>query len=128
MARNVGVQVMFAVRKALSELPFLAQTVASLIDDGLVNAADIDDPDHPLGFLVHEAGAVSVPDAAYRFCRHEPGTHVVLSGTGEPEHLRQNLASFGRGPLPAADVERIRHIFRRVDTITGQGEWSGDRR
>ncbi|MBK35375.1 MAG: aldo/keto reductase [Gemmatimonadetes bacterium] len=123
---DVGIQVMFAVRKALSDMEFLAETVAALIDEGHVDAADIDDPEHPLGFLVHDDGAVSLPDAAYRFCNYEPGTHVILSGTGNPDHLKQNIASLGRGPLPDADVERLKKIFRKVDSITGQGEWGGD--
>jgi hypothetical protein len=117
---------MFAVRKALSDMEFLAETVAALIDEGHIDAADIDDPEHPLGFLVHDDGAVSIPDAAYRFCNYEPGTHVILSGTGNPDHLKQNIASLGRGPLPDADVERLKKIFRKVDSITGQGEWGGD--
>ena len=70
--------------------------------------------------LVHERGALSVPDAAYRFCGYEPGTHVILSGTGNPDHLQENIASFGRPELPAADVARLKHVFRNVDSTTGQ--------
>ena len=125
---DVGIQVMFAVRKAMSDPEFLVETVASLIEAGQVDASDIDDLNDPLGFALHENGAVNTPDAAYRFCNHEPGTHVILSGTGNPDHLSQNVASLERGPLPEGDVERLKHIFRRVDSITGQGEWGGDRR
>ena len=63
--------------------------------------------------------ATSIPDAAYRFCRDEPGTHVILSGTGNPAHLRANLASFERPPLPEADRRRLEQIFRRVDSVAG---------
>jgi L-galactose dehydrogenase len=61
-----------------------------------------------------------LPDAAYRFCRDEPGVHVVLSGTGNPEHLAANIASFNRPPLPEAAVQRLKHIFRNVVSTTGQ--------
>lgn len=118
--QNVGIQVMFAVRKALSNPDYLVETVASLIEVGQVGADDIGDLDDPLGFLVHENGAVSIPDAAYRFCNHEPGTHVILSGTGNPDHLKENIASLERGPLPEEDVEKLKHMFRNVDSITGQ--------
>lgn len=118
--QNVGIQVMFAVRKALSNPDYLVETVASLIEAGQVDADDIDNLNDPLGFLVHENGAVSIPDAAYRFCNHEPGTHVILSGTGNPDHLKENIASLERGPLLEADVERLKHMFRNVDSITGQ--------
>jgi aryl-alcohol dehydrogenase-like predicted oxidoreductase len=116
--RKIGVLVMFAVRRALSRPERLQEVLAELIERGEVDAGEINLED-PLRFLVHEGGAVSVPDAAYRFCRDEPGTHVVLSGTGNPAHLRANLASFERPPLPAADRQRLEQIFRRVDSVAG---------
>ena len=117
---NIGVQVMFAVRKAMSNPGYLLETLRSLIEAGQIDMDDLDGPDHPLDFLMHDKGAVGVPDAAYRFCRHEPGTHVILSGTGNPDHLRQNVESLERPALPASDLNRIRHIFRNVDSTTGQ--------
>jgi L-galactose dehydrogenase len=116
--KGIGVLVMFAVRRALSDPQKLAQTIQALIANGQLDPADLD-PADPLGFLVHEGGAVSIPDAAYRFCRDEPGTHVILSGTGNPRHLQANLASFERPPLPEADRRRLEHIFRRVDSVSG---------
>ena len=65
----------------------------------------------PLGFLIHEGGAESVIDAAYRFARHEPGVDVVLFGTGDPEHLRTNIASLLAPPLPEADRDRLASLF-----------------
>ena len=55
--------------------------------------------------------APSLPDAAYRFCRDEPGVHVVLSGTGNAGHLDANLASFARPPLTQETRDRLIHIF-----------------
>ena len=60
------------------------------------------------------------PDAAYRFCRDEPGVNVVLSGTGNLDHLAANLESFARPPLPKEAVVKLRRIFRNVDSTTGQ--------
>ena len=119
MEENIGILIMFAVRLALSRPDRLIAVVQELVKQGQVDAEDVSEQD-PLGFLIREGGAVSVPDAAYRFCRDEPGTHVVLSGTGNPDHLRANLASFARPPLPPEEVQRLRHIFRRVDSISGQ--------
>ena len=118
--QNVGIQVMFAVRKAMSNPDYLVETVKALIQEGKIDPTDIDHLDHPLDFLLSEQGAISIPDAAYRFARFEPGTHVILSGTGNPDHLQENIASFERGPLPTADVDRLKQIFRNVDSITGQ--------
>jgi L-galactose dehydrogenase len=116
--QDIGVLVMFAVRRALSQPERLQANLKELIERGQLDPADLD-LDDPLGFLIHEGGAVSLPDAAYRFCRHEPGTHVILSGTGNPAHLEANLASFERPPLPEADRRRLMHIFRRVDSVAG---------
>ncbi len=116
--KNVGILVMFAVRRALSRPEILHETIQGLIKNGQLDPDDID-RDDPLGFLIHEGGAVSVADAAYRFCRHEPGTHVILSGTGNSEHLRANIASFARPPLPEADLARLKNIFRSVDSVSG---------
>jgi len=116
--KEIGVLIMFAVRRALSRPERLREVLDELIARGEVDPGEID-PRDPLGFLVHEGGATSVPDAAYRFCRDEPGTHVVLSGTGNPAHLQANLASFERPPLPEADRRRLEQIFRHVDSVAG---------
>ena len=116
--KNIGILVMFAVRLALSRPPRLQELLQELLESGQLEASDID-LDDPLGFVVYEAGAVSVVDAAYRFSRDEPGTHVILSGTGSLDHLEANISSFARPPLPAHDVERLKRIFRRVDSVSG---------
>lgn len=116
--QDVGVLIMFAVRRALSHPEVLREVVDQLIAEGLVDAEEVDRED-PLGFLIHPEGAVSVADAAYRFCRYEPGVHVVLSGTGNIEHLRENAASLMRPPLPEEDRRRLVKIFERVDCVSG---------
>jgi aryl-alcohol dehydrogenase-like predicted oxidoreductase len=108
---------MFALRKALSHPNHLKDFVAHLIQKGELDPADID-LQNPFGFL--DASTVSLADAAYRFCRDEPGVHVVLSGTGNPEHLAAHVASFNRPPLPEADGQHLKHIFRNVVSTTGQ--------
>ena len=62
---------------------------------------------------------MSAVDAAYRFCRDEPGIDVVLTGTGNVEHLKENIASLERPPLPVADANRLREVFARVDSVSG---------
>ena len=119
MEKNIGILVMFAVRLALSRPERLAEVIEELVEKKQVDPANIHQ-DGPLGFLVHEGGAVSLMDAAYRFCRYEPGTHVILSGTGNPGHLSANIESFSRPPLPQRDMVRLMHIFGQVDSVTGQ--------
>lgn len=116
--RDVAVQVMYAVRRALSQPKRLIEAMQTLVDAGELNSADIDLA-NPLGFVLEESDASNVVDAAYRFCRYEPGVHVVLSGTGNPEHLQSNIDSLNRDPLSDALVEKLRHVFRHATVITG---------
>jgi len=115
--RGIGVLCMFALRDALSRPDKLRETIAELLRQGLIDR-DAVDADDPLGF-VREAAA-SLPDAAYRFCRAEPGIQVVLSGTGSIEHLEANVASILRPPLPDDVRARLVELFARVDTVSGQ--------
>lgn len=117
--QDVGVLCMFAVRDALSRPNKLRETVRNLVEQGVVPADEVD-LDDPLGFVTREGVAESLPEAAYRFCRAEPGIHVVLSGTGNPRHLEENVASILKPPLPPEVSERLRTLFARVDTVSGQ--------
>ena len=111
---RVGTLMMFAVRNIFSREGRLAATLRELAADGEVPQSLADSPD-PLGFLVHpgghDNGASSVIDAAYRFVRHEPGVDVVLFGTGDQAHLRSNIASILKPPLPASDRARLAELF-----------------
>ena len=115
MAKNVGIQIMFAVRKALSHPDHLRTFIGALVKKGQIESTEISDFPN---FLLKETA--SLPDAAYRFCRDEPGVHIVLSGTGNLEHLDANLASFERSPLSQKMRDRLVHLFRNVDSTTGQ--------
>ena len=116
--KDIGVLVMFAVRKALSRPERLQAVWAKLARKRLVDRRACN-PRDPLDFLVQEGKASSIVDAAYRYCRHEPGVHVVLSGTGSADHLKANIESMTKPPLPPAVIARLGKIFAGVDCITG---------
>jgi aryl-alcohol dehydrogenase-like predicted oxidoreductase len=115
--KGVGTLCMFAVRNIFSKPEVLRNTCLALAAEGKV-PTELGAADNPLSFLVHPAGAESVVDAAYRFARHQSGIDVVLFGTGNVAHLRSNIASILRPPLPAADVQKIHHLF---DSLVGVG-------
>ncbi|HSQ13649.1 MAG TPA: hypothetical protein VLM90_11535, partial [Candidatus Deferrimicrobium sp.] len=73
----------------------------------------------PLDFVTHDCAAVSIQDAAYRFCRYEPGVDVVLTGTGNPQHLKANIESLARPPLPAPVQQRLKELFENIAGLTG---------
>lgn len=116
---DIGVLCMFAVRDALSRPEKLKQTVMELVRQGLIER-DAVDLEEPLGFLTREGIADSLPEAAYRFCRAEPGVHVVLSGTGNVRHLEENVAAVLKPPLLPDTRRQLIDLFERVDTVSGQ--------
>jgi aryl-alcohol dehydrogenase-like predicted oxidoreductase len=110
MRNRIGTLMMFAVRSIFARPAQLAETFRELAAKGLVPAA-LAASDEPLGFLIHPGGASSLTDAAYRFVRHEPGVDVVLFGTGSPDHLRSNVESILKPPLPEADRASLASLF-----------------
>ena len=115
-AKGVGTLLMFVVRSIFSIPGRLQSTLKTLAEEGKVPdyLAKTDDP---LGFLVHEAGASSVIDAAYRFARHEPGADVILFGTGDQAHLQSNIDSILKPPLPRTDVEKLYALFGELEGV-----------
>lgn len=111
--RGVGTLLMFVVRNIFSRPAALKHAMTDLAAAGEVPAA-FAQSDEPLSFLIHDGGASSLTDAAYRFARHEPGVDVVLFGTGRQEHLRANIDSILRPPLPEADMQKLRDLFGRL--------------
>ncbi len=112
-AKGIGTLDMFAVRHALSNPEALRALIGKLVDDGTLDGESLDFDD-PLGFV-----GGNLQDAAYRFCLHEPGIDVVLSGTGSAAHLRENVRSLSGPPLPENVRNRLRNLFGRVDSVTG---------
>jgi aryl-alcohol dehydrogenase-like predicted oxidoreductase len=118
LKNNIGTLVMFAVRRALSQPQRLQELWKELAKKGLVDGTACK-PEEPLDFLIGDGKATSVVDAAYRFCRYEAGAHVVLTGTGSSDHLKENIESLTKPPLPEAVTARLKDIFAKVDSITG---------
>jgi aryl-alcohol dehydrogenase-like predicted oxidoreductase len=122
IAKDIGVLDMFAVRRALTTLPAVHELMAQLSAKNELPpaAAEALASGSPLGFLFDGPDAAqNIADAAYRFCRDEPGIHVVLSGTGSIAHLEDNAVSLMRSPLPPAHTERLYQLFEGVDSVSG---------
>lgn len=67
--------------------------------------------DPELADLIDEAGARTLSEVAYRYVRHRTGVHVVLTGTGDVAHLRENVVAVSASPLPANVVARLERRF-----------------
>lgn len=118
LRHDVGTQVMHAVRRALSRPEVLVQNIERLISSGEIEAWTVDKND-PLKFLTCHPEVHSVVEAAYRYCRHEPGVSLVLTGTGSVEHLTNNVAALTAPSLPQTLIDELDKIFGRVRSISG---------
>ncbi len=98
---GVGTLLMFVVRGIFAQPQRLADTLKEL---GLPS----------LDFLLHSDGAATMIDAAYRFARDAAGADVVLFGTGDHAHLRSNIESLLKPPLPETDVATLHSLFGAV--------------
>jgi aryl-alcohol dehydrogenase-like predicted oxidoreductase len=116
--KGVGVLNMFAVRRGLSQTETLKGICAELLRSGQIPANRIN-PEDPLDFVLDESDAASLPEAAYRFCRHQPGVDVVLTGTGNMEHLKANVDAILKPPLPATVLKRLDDLFGSLEHLTG---------
>ncbi|HEY0467911.1 MAG TPA: aldo/keto reductase [Polyangiaceae bacterium] len=115
-ARRIGTLIMFAVRRALSRPERLRELLTELAQRGEISARQAEEG---LAFLVDGEAAASLPDAAYRYCRHEPGADVILTGTGNEHHLLENLASIQRADLPRPVRARLAELFGHLDHLSG---------
>ncbi|MPZ75421.1 MAG: aldo/keto reductase [Deltaproteobacteria bacterium] len=116
-SNRVGVLNMFAVRRALSQPDRLRSLCGELLEKGMI-PRDAVDADDPLGFLLEEGVAATLPEAAYRFCRHEPAVDIVLTGTGNPEHLKANIEAILKPALPQQTLGRLEQLFGELDSLT----------
>lgn len=114
--KNIGTHIMYAVRNMFARPDVLRQTFAALAADGRIDAK-LAARENPLDFLLHEGGASSLTEAAYRFVRHEPGVDVVLFGTGNPDHVAPNIGAILAPALPAADLDRLHALFGHLEGV-----------
>ncbi len=115
-SHQVGTMIMFAVRSLFSTPGRLQQDLQALAAAGKVPAA-LADKAQPLDFLLHDGGAQSVIEAAYRYARHEPGADVVLFGTSNPAHVASNIKAILAPPLPPADIKTLHELFGALEGV-----------
>lgn len=117
LAQNVGTLIMFAVRRAFSRPDRLRELLNDLAQKGKIPQSL---EQAGLAFVEQSGEVSSLPDAAYRFCRGEPGAHVILSGTSDESHLLDNFASLEKPALSAQLRAQLVELFRGVDDVSGQ--------
>ena len=116
MENDIGTVLMFVVRSIFSIPGRLEETLKKLAVENKVPAW-LGKSETPLDFLIHESGAESIIDAAYRYARHEPGANVILFGSGVEEHIKTNLTSILKPPLPVEDQAMLEKLFSHLTGI-----------
>ncbi len=114
--KNIGVMVMYAVRKALKSAEQFQEAVKTLQESG--NLTTDKTTQEILGELLGNSHQ-TIQDIAYRYCRHQQGVNTVLSGTGSLTHLEENILSLNRPCLPSNKLETIEDLFRNVKDFSG---------
>jgi aryl-alcohol dehydrogenase-like predicted oxidoreductase len=114
--RGIGTLLMFVVRNIFSNAAYRRDIFAGLVEQGQLDRSVLSRGD-PLEFLLAEGGATSITDAAYRYARHEQGADVILFGTGDKAHVKDNVASILRPPLPPAIVDRLHASFGHLSGV-----------
>ena len=115
--RGIGTLLMFVVRNIFSNDTYRRDVFAKLVEQGQLDASVLSGDGDPLAFLVTEGGAESITDAAYRYARHEDGADVILFGTGNKDHVKANVDSILRPPLPGPVVERLHRTFGHLSGV-----------
>ena len=101
---------MFVVRNIFSRHNNSRETFARFSKAAYL-PADFSSGNDPLDFLFSEGGATSITDAAYLFARHEAGADVILFGTRNKDHVKDDINAILRPPLAPEFVERIQKTF-----------------
>ena len=107
--QNVGVINMSPVRVKLTRGEQLEEIIARWKAAGYLDADALPEK-APLDFLVR-GDVQSVVDAGYRFGAGHEAISTVLIGTGNVQHLEENVASVLGPGLPLEDVARLRQLF-----------------
>ncbi|MBL4907895.1 MAG: aldo/keto reductase [Sneathiella sp.] len=115
---DVGVLNMFAVRNALGHPQSFQALLEHLQTEGHI-ALSMAHRQDLIEELMDATRSGSLTEAAYRFCCHEAGNHVVLTGTGNIDHLRSNIDAISGPKLSESLLERLENNFGHISTVSG---------
>jgi L-galactose dehydrogenase len=112
-----GVIAMYAISRRLRDERSLQSLLNYLLKRGALATRDADA--RSLMTLLEDHHIGSLAEAALRFCRHESGADVVLTGTGRIDHLEKNIAAIEAAPLPQPVLAEFRRRFADIGFLTG---------
>ncbi len=111
--RNVGVLVMAAVRTSLRTPAEAVARLKEIRGEGVVNVAHATLAD-PLGIEEATGSPIRLTAAAYQFAAQDRAVSSVLIGTGNMEHLEQNVNDLLSGTLTEDQARYLRRAYGRL--------------
>ena len=115
--RNVGVFNMSPVRVKLTRPEELEKIVARWKAAGWIEEHELADSS-PLDFTLSD-DVQTIIQAGYKFGADHKAISSVVIGTGNPEHLRENIDTILGEPLPGIVMEKLRRIFSDIVDTEG---------
>ena len=123
MARDKGVGVlnMFAVRRALESTGSAETIVADLSQKGALSPGAMNAED-PLDFMLKESNAKTLPEVAYRFCRHERWRRCRLDRHRQSGALKSQCRVDLEASPAGAGARKARSDLRQAWTLSPEIE------
>ena len=115
---NMGTEIMFALRRALANPDKFRELIASMQESGELSRSLFENED-PLRATFGSSDPTAITEVSYRYAAWEKGADVVLTGTGNPDHLKDNVAAVLRGPLPKEHRDSLDEMFGHLDCVSG---------
>lgn len=110
---------MFAVRRALINNESFGEYIDRMINEGKLTFTHSQFYEFKRELFGH-GDSVSLPNLAYRFVKDSGLFDVVLSGTGNLEHLTDNVTAFESPPLAGRIVDLLHEFFEGEMKISAQ--------
>ena len=118
-SQGFGVVGMFAVRNALRHPKYLRSTLNGLIKSGVLLSADLDRPEIIIDKIIAMSSSGTLPEVAYRYCRHGSAVDLVLFGTSHFKNLDNNVKTLLEPPLSDRNMQFINEVFSAVHDVSG---------
>ncbi len=116
MSKNIATMSMFVVRSLFSVKGRLQEDIHKLVKDKRLPEWFLDEKE-PLEYILKDSGANSIIDACYRYVRHQQGIDTVLFGTGNIDHLKENIKSISNLKLSDECINKINQYFSHLKGV-----------
>ena len=116
MSKNIATMSMFVVRSLFSVKGRLQEDIHKLVKDKQLPEWFLDEKE-PLEYILKDSGADSIIDACYRYVRHQQGIDTVLFGTGNIDHLKENIKSISNLKLSDECINKINQYFSHLKGV-----------